>query len=166
MGDFNEDVRGHNLTNYFQRWGMHEAILHRHGHDAPNTFRDGRVPIDGIFCSTDMHPFRCGYAELDWGLKSDHRMIWIDFDGTDIFGSTYPPLWCPKARRLKLMDPRVVAKFVKERTIHSVKYQLQDRVQRLHEAISMEGMTSQNMALLEELDKIRVEGINKATGIY
>lgn len=158
-GDFNDNVRGPDIRNFFHQWNMHEVIISVHGNQAPNTFRDGRRPIDGVFCSQALGIINCGYSSIDWGAKADHRMLWVDFNATILFGDNEPPLWSPKARRLQLIDPRIVNRFIAERRKHAIKYKLSEQVETLLQRVQFQGLTEQNIECIEELDNLRVQGI-------
>ena len=115
-GDFNEDVTTGNIRQYFEPLHMRELVIHQHGEHAPRTMIKGSTPIDGIFGSYDITPLRSGYRSFDWGLATDHRLIWIDIETTHLLGTNSIPLWKPAARRLKCTDPRTVKVFNKKRT--------------------------------------------------
>jgi hypothetical protein len=117
-GDFNEDIRSGRITSFFNEFRMSELILKQHGQNAPNTYINGVVPIDGIFATEGIQPIYSGYTAFSWGMYSDHRLIWVDLDMTHILGSKAPPMWKPKARRLQCNNPLVVKKFNKLRLQH------------------------------------------------
>jgi Reverse transcriptase (RNA-dependent DNA polymerase) len=162
MGDLNEDVRTNSIRLFFQRLGMREIILERHGTDAPNTFQDGSLPIDAIFATNTINTTLCGYTEIGWGSKSDHRLIWADLDLTNLLGTDPPLLWHPQARRLKADDPRIVKSFNKLRTDHMVLNGFKEKMKVINDLLISIGINHHSATLLEELDKIRVEGILEA----
>jgi exonuclease III len=90
MGDFNEDVRSHFISRFFDSLGMHESIIGKHGENAPNTFYQGTVPIDGIFMTKNLIATRSGYTQTSWGMPSDHRLLWIDIRLSDMLGEHAP----------------------------------------------------------------------------
>ena len=106
MGDFNTDVTQRKFREKFEATGLNEIFSRQHG-SPPNTYYRGTLPIDGIFVSSDIIPTRCGYTAFDWGMYSDHRLLWLDINSDDLFGTLHPT-WIPRARRLKLEDPRIV----------------------------------------------------------
>jgi hypothetical protein len=144
---------------------MRELILDLHGNEAPHTFAGGVNPIDGIFGTRNIQPLAGGYTEVEWGLHSDHRMIWIDLQTEAILGTDEMPLWKPMARRLKCNGPRLVDCFNALRKLHADKNQLFERV-----AEAKNGMDELNSSigpfeisvLLESIDAIRMEGIRWA----
>jgi hypothetical protein len=77
MGDFNDDVRGRIINSFFTKLDMRELIIEMHKDQAPNTFRDGTLPIDGIFGTRNIQPMAGGYLDFNFGASSDHRMIWV-----------------------------------------------------------------------------------------
>ena len=48
MMDCNEDIRSDTIQKFLDEVGMKEIILDRHGSDAPGTYIDGTLPIDGL----------------------------------------------------------------------------------------------------------------------
>ena len=160
MGDFNENVNHRKITERMGRVGLHEILSRQHG-PPPNTYNRGTLPIDGIFCTNSIRIKRCGYTALDWGMYSDHRLLWFDICEDDIFG-TLSPIWIPRARRLKLVDPRIVKKFLKKRKELIEGSCLLQRTATLLLSIEQEGMSAQNCLRLEKIDQERVEHILKA----
>ena len=113
MGDIQEDVRSQGPEDFFDEFNMREGIMERQGVNsltAPNTYKDGRAPIDGIFVSRSMSIVRGGFLSFS-EFPSDHRMIWLEVTLNDAFGQRQPPIITPDARRLQLQDPRTVDKF-------------------------------------------------------
>jgi exonuclease III len=76
----------------------------------PNTQARGKVQIDFIFVSPAIEIKRCGFLPFT-AIPSDHRGLWIDFSVQSILGLFPPPLQKFQARRLKLIDPRVVERY-------------------------------------------------------
>jgi hypothetical protein len=111
LGDFNEDVRGRTIRTFFSDLDMRELILDLHGNNAPNTFGGGSLPIDGIFGTRHLQPSAGGYTAVNWGIPTDHRMLWLDINMESIFGEALTNIWKPHIRRLKCNDPRTVTRY-------------------------------------------------------
>ena len=76
-GDWNENVKEHNITDWMALFGLKEAVASLHSGRPPPTYHRGSDPIDGIFISKELDPSRSGY--LDFGeLPGDHRGLWMD----------------------------------------------------------------------------------------
>ena len=73
MGVFNEDARKERINTFFNKLGMQEGILDKHGdQEAPPTYHRGSYPIDWIFVTKVLEIAKCGY--LGFGrLPTDHR---------------------------------------------------------------------------------------------
>jgi hypothetical protein len=110
-GDFNEDIRSTEITDFFDELLMKETILPRHDQQAPNTYDRGSRPIDGIFCSAGLLIQAGGYTEFEWGIGSTHRMVWVDIHESEFYNGAPPTLWQPIARKLKTNDPRIVQRY-------------------------------------------------------
>ena len=56
MMDCNEDVRSNRMKKFLEEVGMKECILDKHREEAPGTYIEGTVPIDGFFttCSVNI----------------------------------------------------------------------------------------------------------------
>jgi hypothetical protein len=141
---------------------MTEIILDQHGNEAPNTYTDGSVPIDGIFASKGISAMFSGYSSFCWGMYSDHRLLWADLDMSALLGTTAAPLWKPQARRLKCEDPRLVTRFVNKRLQHMVEADLEGKRLHITELIENNANIQEWGPILEELDQLRVEGIMQA----
>jgi len=76
--DANEKVNQQEITEYFNSVGMSEAILHRHGQDAPPMHQCGSKAIDGIFITNGLlgHPSR--YLNRLAGISGDHCCLAMD----------------------------------------------------------------------------------------
>ena len=161
-GDFNEDVRSGLVKSTFDDLNMDECIFRQHGPNAPNTFQNGSVPIDGIFGSKGIDILLSGYTSGTWGSYSDHRALWVDIDVYSTFGGVSAPLWRPRIRRLKLEDPRIVQKFIQLRIQHSEKHNL-DYIREELDRLLLQGCPIDEWSpIFEKLDRLRVQGILEA----
>jgi Reverse transcriptase (RNA-dependent DNA polymerase) len=158
-GDFNEDVRSNNVKNFFAQLSMEELIIKQHGTNIPNTYINGSTPIDGIFATIGIIPQFSGYTPFTWGMYSDHRLLWVDLDMTLILGSNAPPLWKPQARRMKCENPQTIQAFNNVSLKHMTDNNIQLRMQEIEDMIVNKVSQREWGKKVEELDKIRVEGI-------
>jgi Reverse transcriptase (RNA-dependent DNA polymerase) len=163
MGDFNENIHSAMLIKYFNKFNMREITQYYHKKQTPNSHERGTVTIDGIFATKNIPIRRCGYTPINWGISSDHRMVWADMDLDEIFGTNNPPLWKPAARRLKLENPAIVNNFITTRLKHATENNLLEQLQELK--THMENNTidyKSGERLLNSLDNVRVDGIKLA----
>jgi hypothetical protein len=159
-GDFNEDVRSKPMETFFAELQMKEIILEQHGKEAPNTYMEVSVPIDGIFGTIGIEEMHSGYgAFFSEGMYSDHRLLWVDLDMDAALETTAIPLWRPRARRLQCNNPTIVNKFNQLRAEHHQKNELNMKRATMDLLLSQQVHEEQWKGLLEELDKLRVEGI-------
>jgi hypothetical protein len=161
-GYFNEDVRGNTIKSFFNQFGMKELIITQHGTNAPNTYLDGSVPIDGIFGTTGIQAVFSGYLAFAWGMYSDHRTLWVDLDTSTILGTKSIPMWKPQARRLQCRDPKLIKKFNKERLKHANTNGFQQKQLTIQNPVKKGETIQQWKHQQEELDNLRHEGIIKA----
>ena len=89
MGDFNENVTNKRFTTGLGQLGLVEVLSNKYG-KPPNTYNRGTIPIDGIFASTSLQITQGGYTASDWGMQSDHRLLWIDICSNEMFGNLHP----------------------------------------------------------------------------
>jgi hypothetical protein len=161
MGDFNEDVRGAVLTVFFASFGMRNIIQERHGINLPATHQRGSVPVDGMFATPRLIPERCGYTEFGHGLGGDHRLPWADFTFVNALGHILPAIERPVGRRLRLHDPRVVARFVQLREEYATKHNLRQRMFEIENKASYPSNPQVN-DLYQKMDVILVESMRFA----
>ena len=91
MLDANEGVRRGSTAKWMKEWGLKEAIMSRHGNNAPPTYTGGMAggkdPIDGIFVSTGINVEVAGYLAAGQLGFGDHRCLWIQIDMAEHFGT-------------------------------------------------------------------------------
>jgi hypothetical protein len=124
MGDWNGDVRDLDLTAYFAKHSMHESLLDRHGECAPATCNMGSSPIDGIWSTSSLEITGGGYLNFEQGLPGNHRTLWLDLTYMQALGHCQPAIVRRGARRLKLDDPRCIARYIKYRKAHAKHHNL------------------------------------------
>ena len=69
MMDCNEDVRSLRMRKFLDDVGMKEAIHDWHGSNAPATYIEGQLPIDGLFATSAMTIRAGGYVSFDQGIQ-------------------------------------------------------------------------------------------------
>ena len=79
MGDFNDYIISHRSRQYFSKLGIRELYTDQHGSEGPGSTISNRKnnAIDGIWVSPGPATTSCGYLPVKYGLKSDHRLIWV-----------------------------------------------------------------------------------------
>lgn len=148
-GDWNENITGHNITEWMELFGLKEAVTELHPGTPPPTYHRGSEPIDGIFVSKELSPSRSGY--LDFGeLPGDHRGIWIDIPNIQVLGYKMKDIIKAKARRLKLDDPRVINKYLKDLHTIFVRRRVYSRLKALKQACMGSNLPSSHQELYEE----------------
>ena len=137
-----------------------DMIKERHGPGPRTHNRSKDEPIDCYFGSPCLHISKGGY--LPFGrLQSDHRGLWLDLKTHQLFGHLPPPIHHPDARRLKMEDPRVVAKYIELLTKYFEEHNLFGRMNKLHTAATYP--LPQHLRIeYEEIDKIAGELMDKA----
>ena len=55
---------------------------------ATNIRNEINYPRDSIWCSLGWRALRGGYSKFIEGIPSDHRVLWVEFQLTEFFGST------------------------------------------------------------------------------
>jgi hypothetical protein len=161
MGDFNEDVRGPVLTDFFAKFGMRNIIQERHGTNMPATHQRGSVPVDGMFATARLTPERSGYTAFVHGVGGDHRLPWADFSFVNALGHVLPAIERPVGRRLRLHDPRIVARFVKLREDYDTKHNLSRRMFEIEHKASYPP-TAETNAQYQKMDLELVESMRFA----
>jgi Reverse transcriptase (RNA-dependent DNA polymerase) len=159
MLDGNTDMRYSDLSSAFESCQLKEAILDKHGHNAPSTFRRNNTdtPIDGIWASPGIKIAKGGYFPYDSAfLGTDHRCLWLDISFTVAFGHNMPAIIKPVTRRLHCKDPRIVTNFTKRYETLAKRYKLRERVEAL-DSIATYPLALEHQYEYETLDKLRCE---------
>lgn len=117
----------------------------------PNTQERGTVQIDYIFASPSIEIKRCGF--LPFGvIPSDHRGLWVDFSTNSLLGLLPPKIQTMQARRLKLVDPRIVNRY-QETLINLVESQdLSNRIEKLFQ-VPQEAWTNSETQEYQDISK-------------
>ena len=104
MGDFNEYIISHRCSQYLSKLGIRELITDKHGSEGPCSTRSNKNnnAIDGIWGSPGLATTSCGYLPVNYGLKSDHRLIWVKISLANSLGDKTLPPTTPSARKLRL----------------------------------------------------------------
>jgi len=102
--DANKDIQDLEINTFFNKFGMTEIIITKHGQEAPPTHNHSSIPIDEIFATRTLHNTQCGYlSRLD--TIGDHRCVWIDIPEQQTFRNHMPKVVKPKQCHLKMEDP-------------------------------------------------------------
>ena len=115
MGDFNSDYDS--VLQWMDQYDLTDAIAARHG-PCPVTYnRSNNHPLDMIFLSPHLSSHNNGFLRFGY-LAGDHRGIWLDIPTFLILGHNPPQSTHPDTRRLKLKDPRIVARYLEYLMFH------------------------------------------------
>ena len=109
MGDFNSHFD--NLTSWMLDIGLVDLMTTKHGQCPITHTRSLNSPLDVIYGTANLKISKGGFLPFH-KLLSDHRGVWIDIPKFLIYGFNPQHPVFPKARRLKLQDPRIVSKYL------------------------------------------------------
>jgi len=160
--DANETINQPEITEYFNSVGMTEAILHRHGTDAPPTHQCGSQAIDGIFVTNGLLGFPSGYLSGLAGISGDHRCLWMDIPEQWLFGGQMPVIVRPGARRLKSDDPRIRQRYLDNLEAFFRTHLLLEKTQQIDSDANAMPLQPQQELELERLDALRIQGMIQA----
>lgn len=141
--DANENLKMISPSSFRQRMssiGLKEAILSRHGKQAPATHQRNTndEPIDGLFYTPGIRILACGYYEFDHYVEADHRALWMDIDLSSSLGSVRPK----KAVNpccLHSNDYRIVKRYNRLVEKGYEEYNIPARLAKLNEALTTQG---------------------------
>jgi hypothetical protein len=161
MGDFNESTNSDNITQYFDEFGLTDALTLMHPTSQPSpTYNRGINPIEGIFISATVRTHYGGY--LPFGLfPSDHRCIWIDIDIDATLGALPDGMTVPQARRLKCEDPALVQKFLNTYEDQLQQHNLINRAFSLQSRLTVP-ITFDDQREFEAIDHLRIQCMLRA----
>lgn len=116
--DANENTRGACLAD----WASALGLVNVHATMWPddtfvptcNKSTISEHPIDAIWCSPGLDVIACGFSGFgswDLGLRTDHRVLWVDIADESLFGFVAPSPACKTIRHFPLNDPRARKKY-------------------------------------------------------
>ena len=117
FGDFNENVLGININDFFQRDGLVNLIQeHVSPEDSARSYFRGKHVIDGCWASPQVvkHTTAVGLAPFYCIIPSDHRGTFIDIDINELLDDYNPQFVPPPYHRLKSSVPKRVKKYCDE----------------------------------------------------
>jgi len=167
MGDFNGDVHGHELQDFFSSLGMREIFATEHS-DLPSlsTFSQGsqmgRSPIDGVWLSNGVPVQACTWTSFS-DSPGDHRAAIVDFDMVSLLGQPRLQVCRPPAHRLVCTLPATHDCYVALLTAFLEKHQFLSKLYKLY--TSMDPRTAHLHAFstdYEHLDQICIKGMRYA----
>jgi hypothetical protein len=167
MVDRNEDIHGRRLTNFRNRLQLKEAILSRHGErQAPSTYIEGFIPIDGVFTTRGISIEESGYLAFSEGDKGkpDHQVAWIDVTMTSTLGYKIPETIRPSMQRVVTKDMRSFQEFNTAMHVFVKHHQLGERITKLESTIHYPPTAAEQQEA-ETLMKLRMEGIKAANRV-
>jgi hypothetical protein len=159
-GDWNIDVTRPAFLRPFHQRGLIAAITSSHSAPFASTHSRGTRPIDEIFTTPGIDITACGYMEFGTGV-GDHRPIWILITMASALGANLPSLPSYQARRLKCHDPIIVERYLRTLSEFLDQHQVIQRLKALYESYESP-LTAEQTCLYEELDSLRVMGMNLA----
>ena len=161
-GDFNQPVQEHAIKEFFQAFGMRESITSIHSSRAPGTHKRGSTPIDGIFCTAALTIKSCGYTPIQWGISTDHRLIWVDICAVSALGHNAPRFISPKARKLQVDNPTITYRYMYHRLQLMSKNKLFERTEALYVKVLNGDRDIKTIIELEKLDTLRTSNMLEA----
>ena len=162
LGDFNEDCRGDDITQWREQHNLTDYMLDTIGiEQAPRTYARGSKPIDSIMGSPNVRVLKAAYLPFGEGA-GDHRPLMVDIDQQSVLGVAGEPSGKLRARRLKMKDPRVVKKYLEVLNKFYIKHKLFKKVNHLNALPITYPLLQQTALLYEEVDRIRVQGMKLA----
>ena len=158
-GDFNEDIRSELVESWKERLGLHDVMMDRVGDNdlLPPTYKMGVIPIDTILCTAGIEVQQAGYLSFGDGV-GDHRPLFMDVTVASTLGVKLTEPKKMAARRLKMLDPRVMKRYngLLNSFFNRVSLPLQIK---LLQDRATSPLSSQDAATYERLDSIRIQGM-------
>jgi len=150
MLDANEDVKQGLFNEMMREIGLHNAIRSRIKTPMPATHHRGSRPISTIYCSRGIVTTRAGVLPIGYGVRGDHRNLFVDVQETSFLGNPMYMVVPPPMRRLKLNDSRVSKRFVQLVRKHIDSNSIMQRAEKLHSTETYPA----TIAMLKEMEII------------
>ena len=114
VGGFNDYILSHRSCQYFSKLLLRELITYKHGPEGPGTTVSNKKNnnIDGIWGSPGLVTTFCSYLTVNYGLKSDHRLIWVKISLVNALVDNTLPSKIPSARKIPLHHPSSHHKYI------------------------------------------------------
>ena len=114
MGNFNYYIISHRYCQYLSKIGLRELITDKHIPKVPGSTRSNKNnnSIDGIWGYPRLALTYCGYLAVTYGLKSDHRLVWVKISVVNALGYKTLPSKTPSARKIRLHNPDGQQKYI------------------------------------------------------
>ena len=156
--DANEDVRSGTFAQRLRsECGLQKIMIKNLGHNLPNTYARGSIPIEGLFVSHSLATCNSGYSEI----ICDHRMLWIEVPTEIAIGYKPSVMLALTPKCLILQDPRIVKKYNKILKTQLEKHDVLNRIQSLEASITGK-LSSAQIKEYGRLDKIRIQAATEA----
>jgi len=163
--DFNGDVRGPELQEFFSSLAMREVFLTEHPNlPTLSTFtwgtNMGRSPIDGVWLSDGVPVQACSWMSFV-DSPGDHRAAIMDFNINQVLGQPRLQVCRPPVQRLVCTLPATRDRYVSLLTDFLNKHQFLPKLYHLYSSSDPRWPDLQSFSTqYEHLDQIRLEGGN------
>jgi len=157
--DANEDIHHPDITTFYDKFGMTQILIRKHGNNAPPTQNWGSYPIDRLFITRAILNSQCGYLS---GLNAigDHRCLWIDIPETCIFRTTMLVAQASKARQLKTEDPWIVKKYLDYLENYITSHNLINKTKMISDQLNdRNNLTEAITTQLNTIDTLQIQGM-------
>jgi len=165
--DFNGNVCGHELQNFFTSLGMCKIFATEHL-DLPSllTFSHGTQmgssPIDGVWLSHSVPVQACSWTSFS-NSPGDHQAAIVDFDIVSLLGQPHLQVCRPPARRLVCTLPATKDRYIALLTSFLEKHQFLCKLYNLYTSTDPCNVHLQTFSKeYEHLDQICIEGMRYA----
>ena len=148
---------------YFSNLGIRELVTDKHGSEGPGSTRSTRNnnAIGGTWRSSGLNTTSCGYFQVNYGLKSDHRLIWVKTPLVNALGEKTILSKTPSTRKLRLNHPDGQHKYILKLQQITRKQNLIPRLRAL-ENHQNSSLTPEAIKEYKEIDKIIVKAKSKS----
>jgi len=157
--DANKDIHHPDITTFYDKFGMTEILINKHGNDTPPTQNWGSYLIDRLFTTRAILNSQCSYLR---GLDaiSNHRCLWIDIQEACIFRTTMPVAQAPKVRQLKTEDLRIVKKYLEYLEKHIMTHDLLNKTKLISDLLhDQHDLTEAISTQLDAIDTLWIQGM-------
>ena len=156
MGDFNESTDSREKTYLkLSAIGLINIMEERYESTLPKTWNRGTQAIDHVYMTVDVARSvkKAGFAPFDFMAMSDHRGIFFDVDSSLIFDEQLYQIEPAKFRKLQSSNLKRVQEYNKFMQQEWDKHKIDERLQKLSDAIKRDGMTDDHAKRLNNIDQ-------------